>query len=150
MNNDANDMTNLEPYVDIPLSRYVIDGGVVDNDPLDVVLDTIASQPAQGPVHRTILFVNPLGAATKSPPDTPSDDVPSVFKVLGGTLLIPRQHSNVLLYNELGLREAQAGKLQAFRANLFSGIAPSTLDHPSEAGGTRTRSRGALLLWQDK
>ncbi len=114
---------DMAPYVNFEgNSRYTLDGGLVDNDPLDVVLDAISSQPATEVVDRTILFVNPLGALTKAPSSTPEDDAPRIFTVLRDTLLIPRQHSNVLLYNKLRLRGGQSAKLQQFRSDLFTGV----------------------------
>jgi hypothetical protein len=113
---------DMAPYANFPASRYVLDGGLIDNDPLDDVLDAISSQPATGSVHRTILFVNPLGSLVPSPGAVPRSEAPSVFKVIEDSVMIPRQHSNVNLYNKLRLRQDQAGKIRNFRTALFAGL----------------------------
>jgi hypothetical protein len=127
---------DMARYANFPLSRYVLDGGLIDNDPLDDVLEAISSQPAVGPVHRTILFVNPLGALVESPKAVLESDAPSIFKVLEDTALIPRQHSNVNLYNKLRLRQGQADKLRRFRSGLFGSLfGIGDVDGGTEVGG---------------
>ena len=119
---------DMKQVVDFTASRYVIDGGVVDNEPLDVMLDAIGAQPATGEVTRTILFVNPLGSVGSSPGPTPLADAPSLLRVLEGVLTIPLQRSNALLYDELGLRSGQHQQIQELRKSLFGGTVQ--LDEP--------------------
>ncbi len=110
-----------EDMVDFGVSRFALDGGLVDNAPLDVVLETIASQPATGPVSRSILFVDPLGSTfSTSPADDPTKP-PSVYRVLDHALMIPRQRSNALLYDQLHLRAGQHRVLRDVRNDLLGG-----------------------------
>jgi predicted acylesterase/phospholipase RssA len=95
----AVDMASVADFADAggPAStRYVIDGGLVANEPLDQVYDMIRDQPSQGPVRRVILYVSPL-SGVGSVPSSPEFDgpAPDLTQVLAATLMIPREQSIV-------------------------------------------------------
>jgi predicted acylesterase/phospholipase RssA len=95
----AVDMASVADFADVggPAStRYVIDGGLVANEPLDQVYDKIRDQPSQGPVRRVICYVSPL-SGVDSVPSSPEFDgpAPDLTQVLAATLMIPREQSIV-------------------------------------------------------
>ena len=67
--------------------RWAIDGGVLDNSPIQPVLNEIWDTPtAEGPQRRCIVFVTPYSTETitEVPPDAP------LSSVLGATFNVPR------------------------------------------------------------
>ncbi|MHC1560635.1 patatin-like protein [Actinomycetospora sp. C-140] len=48
---------------------HVVDGGVLDNIPVDRALRAIQAMPAGGPTHRTLLFLDPDPASPTTPPN---------------------------------------------------------------------------------
>ena len=77
-------------------TRYVLDGGLVANEPIDEVYDLIRDQPSHGPVRRVICYVSPLsgGEGDQDPPPFGSPP-PDLLGVMSGTLLIPREQNIV-------------------------------------------------------
>ena len=67
---------NYRRFVDFPNSRFLIDGGVLDNKPFEAALGHIFSMPASGAVRRVLAYVVPDPGITanadaddpKSPP----------------------------------------------------------------------------------
>ena len=55
---------NMKDVANFDTSQFVIDGGVLDNSPLDLALDSIFHQRAHGPVRRVLAFVIPDPATT--------------------------------------------------------------------------------------
>jgi patatin-related protein len=61
----VNDTTGSKrPDMNGIASRYLVDGGVLDNKPLDIALESIFSQPATGPARRVLAYVIPAPAST--------------------------------------------------------------------------------------
>ena len=59
----AVDMASVADFVapgEPASTRYVLDGGLVANEPIDQVYDQIRDQPSHGPVRRVICYVSPL------------------------------------------------------------------------------------------
>jgi predicted acylesterase/phospholipase RssA len=78
-------------------TRYVLDGGLVANEPMDEVYDLIRDQPSAGPVRRVICFVSPLSGGDDAPVPPPAFGAPApdLLEVISATLLIPREQSIV-------------------------------------------------------
>ncbi|SEA59597.1 MULTISPECIES: patatin-like protein [unclassified Mycobacterium] len=53
--------------------HWVADGGLLDNQPIDVVLQRIFDRPAQRPVRRVLLFVVPSSGPTPTVEEAPQD-----------------------------------------------------------------------------
>jgi patatin-related protein len=49
----------MERFANITRPHWVADGGLLDNQPIDVLLQSIFDRPAQKPVRRVLLFVVP-------------------------------------------------------------------------------------------
>jgi patatin-related protein len=63
----------MADYISITKPHWVADGGLLDNQPLDVLLRRIFDRPAERPVRRVLLFVVPSSgpqAVQRTPPDT--------------------------------------------------------------------------------
>ncbi len=93
------DMASVADFVkaDDPAStRYVLDGGLVANEPIDEVYDLIRDQPSSGPVRRVLCYVSPLagGDEVQLPPPFGSDP-PDLLTVMNATLFIPRDQNIV-------------------------------------------------------
>lgn len=49
----------MRPYANITTSHWAVDGGVLNNQPLDVLFQRVFDRPAKRPVRRVLLFVVP-------------------------------------------------------------------------------------------
>lgn len=63
----------MRDYAQITGTHWVADGGLLDNQPLDVVLQRVFDRPARRPVRRVLLYVVPNSGARPSPTPTPAD-----------------------------------------------------------------------------
>lgn len=89
---DDNDNTDplrpdMKSVASFPSSRFVIDGGILDNSPIDLALDRIYHQRATGPVRRVLAYVVPDPGTTArkrddqaDKPDKP-DELPELLDV---------------------------------------------------------------------
>jgi predicted acylesterase/phospholipase RssA len=95
----AVDMASVADFVnagDRPATRYVLDGGLTANEPMDQVYDLIRDQPSTGPVRRVLCYVSPLaGAEEPQQPPAFGSDPPDLLKVMDATLFIPREQNIV-------------------------------------------------------
>jgi len=80
---------------DLPHSRYVIDGGVLDNKPLDVAIEAITALPATCRAARVLAYVAPDPGTSGPSPDAASVKAPpAVLKVVADSLVtIPMAQS---------------------------------------------------------
>ena len=77
-------------------TRYVIDGGLLANEPIEQVYGLIRDQPSHGPVRRVICYVSPLSGGDDGASPAAPEEPPDLLEVLlRGTLLIPREQSIV-------------------------------------------------------
>jgi patatin-related protein len=77
----------MQKYADITRSHWVADGGLLDNQPLDVLLQRIFDRPARRPVRRVLLFVVPTtGPAPDLTKAAPGADPAQPFGLLDGLL----------------------------------------------------------------
>ena len=66
----------MEHFANITRSHWVADGGLLDNQPIDVLLKRIFDRAAERPVRRVLLFVVPSsGPAPDLVQEPPPDDV---------------------------------------------------------------------------
>jgi patatin-related protein len=69
----------MADYIGITRSHWVADGGLLDNQPIDVLLQRIFDRPAERPVRRVLLFVVP----SSGPQGVQKSDPDEVEKPLG-------------------------------------------------------------------
>ncbi len=95
----AVDMASVADFVspgDPPATRYVLDGGLLANEPVEQVFGLIRDQPSHGPVRRVICYVSPLsGGSDHAAPPEMGQAPPDLLAVMSGTLLIPREQNIV-------------------------------------------------------
>jgi predicted acylesterase/phospholipase RssA len=72
-------------------TRWVIDGGLLDNAPIKAVLDLIPSRPASRQVQRYVCYVNADPPVVSSADGDRRPGIPRLEEVLGYTLNLPRQ-----------------------------------------------------------
>lgn len=85
---------DMAPYANITRPHWVADGGLLDNHPIDVMLETVFDRPARRAVRRILLYVVPSGGpapnlAKKAPTDSldrPYGLVDGLLKDLGAAL----------------------------------------------------------------
>jgi patatin-related protein len=77
----------MAPFTNITRAHWVADGGLLDNQPIDVLLSRIFDRPARRPVRRVLLFVVPsTGSAPNLVAETPGDDVNEPLGLVGALL----------------------------------------------------------------
>jgi patatin-related protein len=76
---------DMSRYANITRSHWVADGGLLDNQPLDVLLERIFDRRARRPVRRVLLYVVPTAGPS---PDliaaTPGDQLTKPYRLLDG------------------------------------------------------------------
>ncbi len=77
----------MSQYANITRAHWVADGGLLDNQPLDVMLERIFDRRASGPVRRVLLFVTPsAGPSPETLPPPPVEDPSAPFGLVEGLL----------------------------------------------------------------
>lgn len=123
---------DLAGIADFGKSRFTMDGGLLDNEPIDQLLDLIADQPASGrPLRRVLLYVEPLSTPAPPPSDRAVDDSgspPALPKVLLDVVTVPMQQSTAGEIDRLRRRAGQHELIRRARAQLFAAGAAGELD----------------------
>jgi patatin-related protein len=74
--------------------RYVVDGGVLDNNPLESAIEAVFRQRAEGEVRRVLAYVVPDPGHIPDPPSQAPGSVPSILSTaLASLVSIPRVES---------------------------------------------------------
>ena len=76
----------MDTYANITRPHWVADGGLLDNEPIDVLLQRIFDSPAQRPVRRVLLFVVPSSGPAPDAKAAPEDDVDEPLGLVDGLL----------------------------------------------------------------
>jgi patatin-related protein len=76
----------MDSYANITRAHWVADGGLLDNQPIDVLLQRIFDSPATRPVRRVLLFVVPSSGPAPDAKSAPEDDVDQPFGLVDGLL----------------------------------------------------------------
>ncbi|BBX83027.1 patatin-like protein [Mycolicibacterium aubagnense] len=76
----------MAPFTNFTRPHWVADGGMLDNRPIDVVLQRIFDRPAQRPVRRVLLFVVPSSGPTPALAADPQDDLENPLGLLDALL----------------------------------------------------------------
>lgn len=85
---------SMESFASFPTDRYLLDGGILDNKPLDHALNALAHLRFKGEVRRVICYVVPsLGETASSQPDN-VDNPPTIAEVaIASTSTLPLTQS---------------------------------------------------------
>lgn len=74
--------------------RFVVDGGVLDNNPLESAIDAVFRQRAEGEVRRVLAYVVPDPGHIPDPPSEDPDKIPTLISTaLAALVSIPRVES---------------------------------------------------------
>ena len=77
----------MAPFTNITIPHWVADGGLLDNRPIDVLLERIFDRPARRQVRRVLLFVVPSsGPAPDLVAEAPQDNVNEPLGLVDGLL----------------------------------------------------------------
>ncbi|MGB9302694.1 MAG: patatin-like protein, partial [Mycobacterium sp.] len=77
----------MADFANITRPHWVADGGLLDNQPIDVLLKRVFDRPAQRPVRRVLLFVVPSsGPAPNLLEEAPQDHVDQPLGLVDGLL----------------------------------------------------------------
>jgi patatin-related protein len=91
---------NLDGVASFTSSRWVIDGGVLDNAPFGAALGAIARAPASGPVRRILCYVTPYGGSEESQTAF-RESAPSLSEVVGAALNLPRDVAMIAMLDDV-------------------------------------------------
>ncbi len=84
---DVPERPAMGQYANITRSHWVADGGLLDNQPLDLLLQRIFDRPASRPVRRVLLYVVPTsGSAPDLTTAAPTDELDHPYGLLDGLL----------------------------------------------------------------
>ena len=126
------DMNGIASF---PSSRFVIDGGILDNSPIDLALDRIYHQRANGPVRRVLAYVVPDPGTTARKPDDLAteadkpDELPELLDVGVASLVqIPAVQSISNQLQELRDRNENIRDRRRARVLLTKFTAPTEID----------------------
>jgi patatin-related protein len=76
----------MDKYANITRSHWVADGGLLDNQPIDVLLKRVFDSPATRAVRRVLLFVVPSSGPVPTAEGSPGDDVNEPLGLVQGLL----------------------------------------------------------------
>jgi hypothetical protein len=108
-----------------PVTRWAMDGGVLDNSPIEPVLTTIKARHSGTPTRRAIVFIVPYGGATTLTVPTKSDA--NLRRVLNGVFNVPRE---IPLLDDLSRVSAEISRHNECAQNIdqsLSEMAPEIL-----------------------
>ncbi|HEY3766936.1 MAG TPA: patatin-like protein [Gaiellales bacterium] len=82
-------------FLSIDGPTFAMDGGVLDNEPFDPVLDQLSQMPADEHVSRYLVYIVPYSNAVPTgdgvtPPPAPKPEMPTLSTVIGDVLNLPR------------------------------------------------------------
>ncbi|MEO6422726.1 MAG: patatin-like protein [Candidatus Nitrotoga sp.] len=84
----------LEGHTNFKLGCFVVDGGVLDNNPLEAAVDAVFRQRAEGEVRRVLAYVVPDPGHIPDPPSEDPDRIPTLISTTLASLVnIPRVES---------------------------------------------------------
>jgi patatin-related protein len=71
-------------------SRYAVDGGLLENAPIDAAMRLIPTRPAQSAVKRFVCYLNAAPPTAEAANEDPAAPGPSLASVLGYVINLPR------------------------------------------------------------
>lgn len=117
---------DMAGVVDFDSSRWLIDGGVLDNTPFRPALDAIKALPADRPVRRVVGYVVPDPAMAKP---TPQEEAPAAAEVVLDALSrLPRVQSVGRELAEIEATNHRSRRRRAARENALTGLTADRLE----------------------
>ncbi len=87
-------VADLSAHANFHLDCFVVDGGVLDNNPLESALDAVFRQRAEGQVRRVLAYVVPDPGQIADPKPQKAGELPTMAQtVLAALVSIPRVES---------------------------------------------------------
>lgn len=84
----------LQGHANFKLGCFVVDGGVLDNNPIEAAIEAVFRQRAEGEVRRVLAYVVPDPGHIPDPPSQDPDKIPTlVSTALAALVSIPRVES---------------------------------------------------------
>lgn len=125
---DMSEITGLKA------SRWVVDGGVLDNEPFLPVLTEIAGRPVQGPLDRVIAYIVPaLGEVVGDPLSDAVTPPPGVLRSVPAAFTLPRGMSALDDLDRLEQLAETANTDRQTRRRLLSNALTGALSAPDTA-----------------
>jgi predicted acylesterase/phospholipase RssA len=129
-------------------SRWVIDGGVLDNEPFGPVLDEVARRPVDADVDRVVAYVVPEGGLVKADPDS-FDHKQGMIGPTMAALSLPREVNLANQLDRLRQMERDARACRDDDRELFDRAAGGRLDGAVEELFDQYRAwRLAAAVWE--
>lgn len=108
--------------------RFVVDGGVLVNLPVNAVVDAIFDQPARGPVSRVLGTVVPDPSLPRTAKPDEKKDPPGIGSVIASSVVgIPRQQSVARFLDEVTQHNVGVRIARAARDRMMQDVAPDDL-----------------------
>jgi patatin-related protein len=119
---------NLHGIATMTSSRWVADGGVLDNAPFRPALAAIAKARARGPVRRVLCYVTPYGAPPEQP-EAERTDAPTFGKVVGAAFELPRSLTMTETLQQLAEYRDRVGARRAGRMTMTARLGDTLVPH---------------------
>ncbi len=129
-------------------SRWVIDGGVLDNEPFGPVLDEVSRRPVDADVDRVVAYVVPEGGLVQTHPDA-FDQKQGMIGPTMAALSLPREVNLANQLDRLRQMERDARACRDDDRELFDRAAAGRLDGAVEGLFDQYRAwRLAAAVWE--
>ena len=100
------EQVSMRETAGIRSSRWMVDGGVLDNEPFAPVLDRIARRPITRDVDRIVAYIDPEDA-TRPPGDEDIGSPPGMVAAVSAALNLPRETNLLNQLHRLGEMERE-------------------------------------------
>lgn len=116
-----NTTQSKQSVASFPPDRYLLDGGILDNKPLDLALNTLKHLRLKGEVRQVICYVVPSpGELASSQPDS-ADEPPTIAEVaIASTSTLPMMQSISAQINDITEHNRMVRELRQTRLALAS------------------------------
>jgi patatin-related protein len=139
---------DMRGVASIEAPRWTIDGGVLNNEPFDVILDEIAHRPLDRDIDRVIAYIVP-SVGDDTPVTDTFDKPPGIIDVGLAAMNLPREMN---LLNELERMATMASQADADRSSgdrLLARALAGKLDTPAQLLLDEYRERRAVAaVWE--
>lgn len=124
------DAPDMGPYSDLDQSRFMVDGGVLNNKPVDLALDEVWARPAVGLDRRLVLLLEPDPAkGVVDRPDNPAKPPPLGSVIWDSAVAVPRKLNIAAALEEIN----QRNDLVRARRSARNWAATDLIGHPAAA-----------------
>lgn len=139
---------NMRCYANFRKSRYVLDGGVLMNKPIEPALQAIFELPASRQVRRVLAYVVPDPGERVIEEATPQDEMPTVARVaLDSLVTLPRNESVAADLEELKRHNERARLQRDTRFRIVLALEPPGVSPADYRDGTDALDAAAERLY---